>query len=417
MKFENKSGIMAYKQFAGFLMTLVICICMCGAINSRAAGVEALANATNGLRGVWFSYINWSEMPSEEAAFKKEADKVMETIAANGMNAIFCHVHSHTDAYYKSDIFPVSKFLPANPDKFDALGYMVDSAHRHGIQFHAWLNPYRVTGSMKKWEEEKEDSISKRCYNNPETNRNVLLFDGSYYLNPSKKEVRDLIVSAVQEVMTKYDVDGVQFDDYFYPGLGTGADTNFDYQEYVESGSTLPIAEWRRDNVSALIEAVYAKVHEMKPGAVFGVSPVAQLKYLKSNRSYFVDIDEWLSSDKYVDYILPQIYFGFEQKTGSGAISDAAYEVCLNDWINLMEKNNSKVKLYVGLALYKCNTDSWDGNDIPEWLRYNDILAREVLAALGTGKVSGFGIYAYQNLVDSKVIKEVENLRKIFLGA
>ncbi|SFG21655.1 glycoside hydrolase family 10 protein [Oribacterium sp. WCC10] len=416
MRYEVWSVQCFRKYFHKCMLAVIMCLLMCGVISSRAAGINSAPGAKDGLKGVWFSYINWADMPSDEVQFKKEADKVMENIAANGMNAIFCHVHSHTDAYYKSDIFPVSKFLPTDSDKFDALQYMIDSAHRHGLQFHAWLNPYRVTGSMKKWEEESADSISRRMYDNAETNRNVLLFDGSYYLNPSKKEARDLIVSAVQEVMTKYDVDGVQFDDYFYPGLGEGADTNFDYPEYASSGSSLSIADWRRENVSALIEAVYAKVHEMKSSAVFGVSPVAELKYLKSNRSYFVDIDKWLSSDKYIDYILPQIYFGFEQKTGSGAVSEAAFEVCLNDWIKLMDKNKSKVKLYVGLALYKCNTDTWDGNAVPEWLRYNDILAREVLTALGTGKVSGFGVYAYQNLVDSKAKTEVENLKNIFLG-
>lgn len=408
----------AFKFLACILFFMIAALTI-WKVDANAAVIPETKYAlnTNELRGVWFSYINWADMPSDEEQFKAAADKAMEDIASNGMNAIFCHVHSHTDAYFKSDIFPVSKFLPTNPDSFDALGYMVDSAHRHGLSFHAWLNPYRVTGSMKKWSDEPSDSISKRMYGNASTKRNVLEFDGSYYLNPSKQEVRDLIVSAVEEVMERYEVDGVQFDDYFYPGLGSGADTNFDYQEYVESGSRLPISDWRRDNVSALISAVYSKVHAINPNAVFGVSPVAQLKYLKSNKSYFVDIDKWLSADGYIDYILPQIYFGFEQKTGSGAVSDAAFQVCLTDWVNLVKNTGSKVKLYVGLALYKCNTDTWDGNATPEWLRYSDILAREVLSARSTGDVSGFGIYAYQNLVDAKTQKEISNLRKVFTAA
>jgi len=401
----------AFRVLVARLMILTV-LCT-GFVNVLSVRADTTAASTRTLKGVWFSYINWADMPKDEASFKQAADKVMEKIAANGLNTIFCHVYSHTDAYYKSDIFPVSKFLPTNPDQFDALQYMIDSAHRHGIQFHAWFNPYRVTGSMKSWDEIPDGSIAKKLYNDAATNRNVLLFDGSYYLNPAKQEARDLIVSAVREVMTKYDVDGVQFDDYFYPGLGSAASTNFDYQEYVESGSTKNIADWRRDNVSALVKSVYETVHSIKSSAVFGVSPVAQLKYLKSNKSYFVDIDKWLSTDGYIDYILPQIYFGFEQKTGSGNASDAAFEVCLNDWINLIKANNSKVKLYIGLALYKCNTNTWDGNSTPEWLRYNDILAREVLSAVGTGMVSGYAIYAYQNLIDTKVITEVENLKNV----
>ena len=377
---------------------------------STSAGSASGADSGE-LRGVWFSYLDWQNMPTDEAGFKAAADQVMSDIQKKGMNAIFCHVHSHSDAYYLSSVLPTSKFLPGN-GRFDALQYMIDSAHRHGLRFHAWFNPYRVTGYQMKWSDVPAGSIVKQWY--ASGNRNVLLFDGNYYLNPAQPAVRDLVVSSIREVLTKYAIDGVQFDDYFYPDLGKNAATNFDYPEYQLYSGNASITEWRKANVSALIAAVYQTVHAVRPSAVFGVSPVGPLRNLRSEKSYFVDIDTWMSHTGYIDYVLPQIYFDFEQKTGSGVASDAAYATCLNSWLQLRQKTGGKVKLYVGLALYKCGTNSWDGNAKPEWLRRSDILLREVQLARQSGQVSGFGIYAYQNFDDAAAQAELANLRTAF---
>ena len=384
--------------------------------NASGAGSSTSAGSASGadsgeLRGVWFSYLDWKNMPTDEAGFKAAADQVMSDIQKNGMNAIFCHVHSHSDAYYPSSVLPTSKFLPGN-GRFDALQYMIDSAHRHGLRFHAWFNPYRVTGYQMKWSDVPAGSIVKQWY--ASGNRNVLLFDGNYYLNPAQPAVRDLVVSSIREVLTKYAIDGVQFDDYFYPDLGKDAATNFDYLEYQLYSGNASITEWRKANVSALIAAVYQTVHAVRPSAVFGVSPVGPLRNLRSEKSYFVDIDTWMSHTGYIDYVLPQIYFDFEQKTGSGVASDAAYATCLDSWLKLRQKTGGKVKLYVGLALYKCGTNSWDGNAKPEWLRRSDILLREVQLARQSGQVSGFGIYAYQNFDDAAAQAELANLRTVF---
>ena len=378
---------------------------------SSTAGSSTSMGSVRELRGVWFSYLDWQNMPTDEAGFKAAADQVMSDIQKNGMNAIFCHVHSHSDAYFNSSLLPKSKFLPGN-GCFDALQYMIDSAHRHGLQFHAWFNPYRVTGYQMKWSDVPAGSIVKQWY--ASGSRNVLLFDGNYYLNPAQPAVRDLVVSSIREVLTKYAIDGVQFDDYFYPDLGKDAATNFDYPEYQLYSGNASITEWRKANVSALIAAVYQTVHAVRPSAVFGVSPVGPLRNLRSEKSYFVDIDTWMSHTGYIDYVLPQIYFDFEQKTGSGAASDAAYATCLNSWLQLRQKTGGKVKLYVGLALYKCGTSAWDGNAKPEWLRRSDILLREVQLARQSGQVSGFGIYAYQNFDDAAAQAELANLRTVF---
>lgn len=370
------------------------------------------------MRGVWFSYIDWGEMPTDVEAFKQRADRVMTDIKSRGMNTIFCHVHSHSDSYgLKLKAFPYSKFMSTirSSSDFDPFGYMLESAHKHGLSFHAWVNPYRVSNSTMRWEEVPEGSIVKQWAVNPEKSRNVLLHDGSYYLNPSSEEVRSYLVNSIREICENYPVDGVQFDDYFYPSLNNNDPArSFDKAEYDNSNSNVSITQWRRDNVSTLVEAVKKTVHEVRPQAVFGVSPLALIPTLRSETSYFVDIDRWMASGNYVDYIMPQLYHGFEAKTGNGASAPHAYINCLNSWIDLKRKTNSPVKLYVGLGLYRTGKDIKDGNAVSEWLRYNDIMLRQVKAARDSGEVQGFGFFAYQNFREAPAALELNNLQTVF---
>ena len=370
------------------------------------------------MRGVWFSYIDWSEMPTQEEEFKQRADQVMADIKSRGMNTIFCHVHSHSDSYgLKLKAFPPSKFMvtrQSSPD-FDPFGYMLESAHKQGLSFHAWVNPYRVTNSMSRWEEVPGDSIVRKWLADPAKQRNVLLHEGSYYLNPASEEVRSYLVGAIREICENYPVDGVQFDDYFYPALDNGVPAkSFDKAEYDASGSSLGIIQWRRNNVSMLVAAVHKTVHEVRPKAVFGISPLALLPTLRSDRAYFVDVDTWMASGEYVDYIMPQLYHGFEAKNKKGEPASYAYTNCLNSWVDLKRKNNSPVKLCVGLGLYRTGKNVPDGNVTSEWLRYQDILVRQVQAARATGAVEGYGFFAYQNFREAPAARELDNLQAVF---
>ena len=401
------------------IMSILLLLCLL--VNTSAfAGPKVIAKGvqaavpsdnTEELRGVWFSYLDWMEMPSDPAAFQMKADRIMADIRSKGINAIFCHVHSHSDSYGKKlKTFPESKFVPTGKTapQFDPLAYMIQSAHKHGLKFHAWMNPYRVTGYRKSWDDVPADSVLKTWVNNG----NILLHEGQYYLNPARKEVQDLLVQSVTELMKNYPVDGVQFDDYFYPSLAKGQ--AFDTADYQASASSMSLADWRRNNVSTLIHRVHDAVHAVNAGAVFGVSPIALLSGLRNEKAYFVDIDLWMRSNQYVDYIMPQIYHGFEAKNGQGQAAPHAFATCLADWVALKNQLQSPVKLYVGLALYKCGSNVWDGNTVPEWLRYPDILMRQVQYARETGAVSGFGIYDYQNFDDPEKQQELLNLQKVF---
>lgn len=420
MKMKKKwfGGLIGKLIAVLLIMNMLVSLQVYAAVKSvkRSVTVQSTAVEQKELRGVWFSYIDWSEMPSDVESFKKRADQVMTDIKNRGMNAIFCHVHSHSDSYgQKLKSFPLSKFMvtkDSNPN-FDPLEYMIESAHKHGLSFHAWVNPYRVTNSMMR--DIPEGSIVKQWMNDPSKQRNVLLHEGNYYLNPSSVEVRNYLVNSISEICKNYAVDGVQFDDYFYPSLNdSDSAKSFDKSEYDTSGSSLGITQWRRENVSMLVKDVYKAVHAARPQAVFGISPVALLSNLRSDKSYFVDIDKWMASNEYIDYIMPQLYHGFEAKTKTGVLAPHSYINCLNSWVDLKKKSNSNVKLYIGLGLYRAGKNIKDGNTVSEWLRYNDILLRQVKAARETGEVSGFGIFAYQNFREAPAALELDNLQTAF---
>lgn len=178
----------------------------------------------NELRGVWISYLEWSKLPKEEAAFQAAVDEMFDNCCDWGMNAVFVHVRSHSDAVYPSQIYPWSKFASGTAGVspgYDPLAYMVSAAHERGLKIHAWMNPYRITGYQMEWEEVPESSPAKRWLSDsdPSNDRWVLCHDGEWYYNPSSPQVRSLVIEGVREVVSRYDVDGIHFDDYFYPEL------------------------------------------------------------------------------------------------------------------------------------------------------------------------------------------------------
>lgn len=370
------------------------------------------------LKGVWISYLEWEKLPKTEAEFKTAADEMLDNCISWGMNAVFLHAHSHTDAMYPSGLLPWSKFVSgtqgADPG-FDPFGYFVQAAHQKGLQVHAWFNPYRVTGYRMSWEQVSPKSPAKQWLTdqNPDNDRWVLVQGGEYYLNPAVPQVQDLVVSSVREVLGKYNVEGIHFDDYFYPSVNDGAESTwFDRPEYEQSQSDLSIADWRRENVSRLVARVYAAVKEMRPDAVFGISPQGYLPNLRSDTGMFTDIDRWMASDQYVDYIMPQLYWGFEAKLSDQSPAPFAFRENLASWIRL--KQTGPVKLYLGLGMYRAGTDVADNNPVSEWLLNQDILKRQVEHARTTGQVSGYCFFSYSSFLEETSAGEVGNLVPVF---
>lgn len=371
------------------------------------------------LRGVWISYLDWEEMPADRAGFQKAVDEILQRCVDLKMNAVFVHVRPDADAMYPSKYYPWSRFITGTQGQdpgYDPLSYFVRAAHGRGLQFHAWINPYRVTGYHNTWDQVCEESPAKVWLqdDDPANDRWVLKQNGAYYFNPAVPQVREMIIGGVRELVQKYTVDGIHFDDYFYPEVDDD-DPNrwFDKPEYEASGSRLSLADWRRENINLLIRGVYSAVKEERPEVQFGISPEGYVDHLRSDTRLFTDVDTWMSEDGYIDYIMPQIYWGFEHKLADGTTAAPyAFENNLKTWLDLKKKGNAR--LYLGLAMYKTGSDTKDNNEIPEWLRYDDIMKRQVEAGRRTGQISGYCFYSYSSFQEEACQKEVENLMKTF---
>lgn len=416
---KRKAGRLKRCAFAA-VMAAVMAVSGGASALAGSSGTQAgQSTAPQGeLQGVWISYLDWNKWPKDYSGFKQAVDSTMDTCVSNGLNAVFVQVRPDGDAMYPSKYFPWSKFASGQQGKnpgYDPFDYVVKSAHSRGLQVHAWINPFRITGYLNRYSDLSADNPAILWANDGDSSNDrwVLVHQGEYYYNPAIPQVRQRIIDGVREVTENYDVDGIHFDDYFYPGVNDNSEAQwFDKPEYLASGSSMGIADWRRNNVNQLIKGVYSTIKSVKPNVVFGVSPEGYLSNLRLNNRLFVDIDTWMTEPGYIDYIMPQIYWGFEAKTSNGQLAPYAFSNCLKDWIELKKKGN--VKLYAGLALYKTGTTVADGNEIPEWSRFNDIMKRQVIEGRNSGQTSGYCLYDYSSLTRAAATEEVKNVTALF---
>ncbi|MFA9466082.1 MAG: glycoside hydrolase family 10 protein [Velocimicrobium sp.] len=367
-------------------------------------------------RAAWISYLEFLKSKNySEEAFKTYIDSMFDNCVSMNMNAVVVQVRPFGDAMYQSKYFPWSYYASGTQGdalSYDPLEYMIEAAHKRNLAFHAWINPYRVTLNNTDVETLAADNPARRWRENDDTKRYVLTYGKNMYYNPAITDVQNLIIKGVKEIVKKYDVDGIHFDDYFYPNLGTKYASNFDITEYnayvnacEASGKTeKTIVEWRRSNVNTLVKRTYKAIKAIDKNCVFGISPAGNISNLLSDNSYYVDIKTWLSSSNYIDYICPQIYWSFEHKS-------APYKTVLNKWIAL--KTSDTVNLYVGLAVYRAGisekTATKTYGDI-EWSQSNTVLKRQVLYGRNTGMVDGYMLFRYDFMIGSTAKKEMKNL-------
>lgn len=407
-----------YRSGLGLVMTLVL-----------ACSINLAAFASNGdlgpgrfgnedeLRGIWISYQEWEKLPTKQSDFEKEVNQLLDNCVSFGMNTVFVHVHAASDAMYPSEVFPWSKYVSGEQGKdpgYDPLNYFINAAHQRNLQFHAWITPYRVTGYLNRWGDLSDDNPAKKWLTDSSTanDRWVLKHNGDYYYNPAIPEVREMIINEVEDLVWKYDVDGILFDDYFYPGINDNrSDLCFDKPEYDASKTRMTISNWRRNNVNQLVRGVYAAIKEVSESVQFGVSVEGYIDNLESSSRLFVDINTWMSRSNYVDYVIPQLYWGFEAKGSDGKAAPYAFEQNLKTWVELQQKGT--VELYLGLAMYKTATDAKENNSVSEWLRYNNIMQRQVESGRRNKQVSGFCFYSYSSFLRSSAQTEIINLKKV----
>ena len=367
-------------------------------------------------RGTWIATISNINFPKDKNlsfdSLVSDFNEILDRVQELNLNAIFFQVSPELDAFYDSKFRPWSKYLTGtqgvspsyiNEGK-DFLKYAIEETKKRGIEFHAWFNPYRVTKDphLNKSKDEILDMLSSDnfAYKNRDF---VYLFSGKLFLDPGRQEVVKFIKDTIYEFISKYDVDGVHFDDYFYPyGSQTlngksykFGDNNEDLETFnINSRGISDIKDWRRDNVNILVKEVKDIISHYnyvnKKCVQWGISPFGIYAHngeeiengvktgnllngsntpygsLSSYRDIYADTLYWINND-FIDYVIPQIYWTFGKK-------EAPYEELVNFWSNAVK--GKRCHLYIGHGNY-CITEgkekAWNNSDeIKNQIKFND---------------------------------------------
>ena len=335
-------------------------------------------NNISELRGIYISYIEISKYlnDKDEISSKKEIDKMIDNIKTINCNTIVLQVRPSTDSIYNSKIFPVSKYLSSKESyPFDVLKYFIEKSHEQNLKVIAWINPYRIS-TTSNINEIKENSPAFKYIDS-----DVVYIGNGIFFNPAKEEVKQLIIDGVKEVLN-YKVDKILFDDYFYPS------NDIDILEYEKVKEKKTIEEFHLENVNDLIKRVHTECK--KKNIPFGISPDGNIEN-NYNKNY-TDVKQWLSSSEYVDFIMPQLYYGFNNTT-------KPFIKTINEWNELIK--NKDIDLYIALAFYKVgaiDTYAKDGKD--EWINNNNIIMKEIIYSRNITHYKGFSLYRYDNIFD-----------------
>lgn len=324
------------------------------------------------VRAVWVPYMETEQLIAAEDPVAAIAD-CMRDIADRGANTVYFHVRANSDAYYASTVYtPTDRTAALLSGGIDPLSVAVEQAHAVGLSLHAWVNPYRIGTDASR-----------------AVTADTFVFSGRYYYIPTADSTHTLVLDGVRELVTGYAIDGIQFDDYFYPSGAVEPHTpaafeTDSYTAYCQAGGALTVAEWRRAAVDRLVSAVYAVCHS-REGCVFGISPAADITAVRE--SMYADVTRWAGTAGYVDYLCPQLYFGFRHQR-------APFTAQLDAWSAL--PRHESLQLIAGLALYKTGLpeDTYAGSGKAEWAQGGDILARQVRAAEAAGW-NGTALYSH----------------------
>lgn len=340
------------------------------------------------IRGVWVSTVSNIDIGQHttDVAYKNEIIKILNRIQSLNMNTVFFQVRSMNDAMYPSDLAPYSRYIRGAQGlglDWDILRFVIDEAHKRGLELHAWLNPYRVANMESSTTKEEmlttlhDDNFAKKHPEYVLKQSNAQPGDSaSFILDPGIPEVRDYLNDVIEELLNNYpDVDGIHFDDYFYVTTSDDAQT-FTNNNPTNIGS---LAAWRRNNVDLMIKSVYDLVQEFNSinnkKVKFGVSPGgiwanksaeipegSNTTGWQSYVSLFADTRKWVK-EEWLDYIVPQIYWDFDTAA-------APFAVLVDWWADVVRGTN--VDLIIGLGFYRYTDNSpWTDPDIiVEELRY-----------------------------------------------
>jgi uncharacterized lipoprotein YddW (UPF0748 family) len=355
------------------------------------------------LRGAWVASvanIDWPSAPglsSERQQF--ELDSMLDVLRGMGINTVFLQVRPNGDALYPNNFSPWSKWLtgkqgtPPNP-YYDPLEYAIKGAHKRKMELHAWLNPYRATFDSDT--AALAPSHFMRALPPEYRKQWFFKYGNRYYFNPANPSVIQHLTDIVGDIVTRYNVDGIHFDDYFYPYKETGETLN-DYAEFVSypRGFT-NIDDWRRDNINRLVESVSKRIRQQKPFVKFGISPFGVWRNkdkdpvrgsdtragLTCYDDLYADVLLWLEKD-WIDYVAPQLYWSI-------GFPAADYQKLVDWW----SKNTYGKHLYIGHAGYKIGNSAND----PNWNKADET-TKQITLNRSTDAVKGSIFFSAKQLL------------------
>lgn len=345
------------------------------------------------MKAVWVSYLDLSPMlvGKTREEFAKSAEELCRNSLDAGFNTLVVQVRPFSDSFYPSQYYPWSKWASGELGKaldYDPVQILREEAARQNLAFHGWLNPMRGCTQEEMSLVPAEYPI-RQWYDDPELRaENLMIVDGVVYLNPASQSVRELIAKGAEEIQRVYQTDGIHIDDYFYPPAMDFSVDAGSYEEYLAQGGTSSQDEWRRENTEEMVKALSEAVHGVDPDSQFGVSPRGSLK--QNYQDLYIDVEQWIQSG-YLDYIAPQIYYGFENEA-------APFEETALQWDSLAEAGG--IPLIVGLAAYKIGKpDQYAGSGASEWIDSPDLLARQIEFSRELASYGGVMLFRYDSIV------------------
>lgn len=386
-------------------LPLLVCLLLALVwVSPLSLAAQTNSKSKKEFRGVWVTTVWNINFPTKAgisaSAQKKQLRQIVNRCAQLGLNAILFQVRPEGDAAYVSKIEPWTHWLSGKQGKspgYDPLEYLISIAKPKGIEIHAWMNPYRAASSSRRPPRSSKHP-AKRYPQHAHTVR------GQKIMDPSSVEVQDHIVKVVEDVIDRYDIAGIHFDDYFYPYPKAGKKPNlsFDdkaYNRYTAKGGTLDKEEWRRENVNDLIKKVYEAVKAKDSKLLFGVSPfgiakpgipkgtTAQLDYYNH---CFADPLDWLRGG-YIDYLAPQLYWPDK--------GDQSFSLLLKWWRG-KEANPKGIPIYPGIAIDRMKSHKWPVSEIE--------LQFELTQAIKPEAGGGYILWNYRSLgINEKGVNKV----------
>lgn len=353
---------------------------------------------------MWFAVMDYADTLSgkTEEEFRKIMRQRFQNAANMGINTVYLHVRAYQDAYYQSDLFPMGSYADAGIN-FDPLEIMLEEAHAFELSAHAWINPMRGPGD-KTMAEMDNNYLLKQWYNDSTKIGTYLVKAGdNWWLNPAYPEVRQLIADGVEEIISRYHVDGIHLDDYFYPTT----ETSFDAAAFAESNAS-DLSAFRLEQTNAMVKQLYDTIKNEDSDLLLSISPQGTMH--GNYDSQYADVRRWASEPGYCDVLIPQVYFGFENET-------APFEETVALWSQTV--TCKEVSLVIGIGTHKMGReDTWAGSGRKEWLEHLDIPQRQVEFLLHMNHVDGIAIYDYDTTfcpetVTDAMAQQVEEIGKL----